>query len=458
MRLPIEATPAPLERVQSPWTGWAGTAAVFLCHFALILGWVEWGGWAWEYRYWIILLLVAAVMAGLEAFVYRVHARHFDFNRGRALGLEAWRRIGARWAALCLLLAGIWGGYAVLEVYRADRFLSLYFGWSSWGRWPEFSPYFKLLLALTPLILLLSPAYFAMIERWGRPRPDSEDELLAAWGVFSRLPLVFVGRQGRREWLAAAGDFHFKNLLRSCLVKFFFVPLMFFWYLDASSAFDRQTTHFIRGLAGNYLELGPAVGAMELARRAFFALYESVFLLDLSLCVIGYLFTFRLFDTQVKSAEPTLLGWAAALACYPPFNRTLDAYLPYGGGGHPWMDLAAGRPWLWASWGAAILVLVWIYVWATVAFGLRFSNLTNRGILCHGPYAWVRHPAYISKNLSWWLVAAPFMRDWGDCLRLLGWNAVYTLRALTEEAHLSNDPHYREYVKKVPWRFIPGVW
>ena len=51
-------------------------------------------------------------------------------------------------------------------------------------------------------------------------------------------------------------------------------------------------------------------------------------------------------------------------------------------------------------WGAILVVLTGIYAWATMAFGLRFSNLTHRGILTHGPYAFTKHPAYMSKNAS----------------------------------------------------------
>ena len=46
--------------------------------------------------------------------------------------------------------------------------------------------------------------------------------------------------------------------------------------------------------------------------------------------------------------------------------------------------------------------------------GPRFSNLTHRGILTHGPYAWSKHPAYLSKNLFWWLSSLPFLATNAD--------------------------------------------
>ena len=100
-----------------------------------------------------------------------------------------------------------------------------------------------------------------------------------------------------------------------------------------------------------------------------------------------------------------------------------------------------------------------VYVWASVALGFKASNLTNRGIVAKGPYKYVRHPAYASKNLSWWIMAIPFIISQG-AVAVLGMAIVtfgYFLRALTEERHLSMDPDYVEYCKKVKYMFIPGI-
>ena len=107
---------------------------------------------------------------------------------------------------------------------------------------------------------------------------------------------------------------------------------------------------------------------------------------------------------------------------------------------------------LYVAWGAAILALIAIYTWATMSFGLRFSNLTHRGIITSGPYRFAKHPAYLCKNLSWWLISMPFMvgATWQDSLRhcamLLLANAVYWWRARTEEKHLLSDHNYQLYI------------
>ena len=106
--------------------------------------------------------------------------------------------------------------------------------------------------------------------------------------------------------------------------------------------------------------------------------------------------------------------------------------------------------WIWC---ALLIFLTAIYAWATVAFGLRFSNLTYRGVLTNGPYAFTRHPAYLSKNLFWWFSAMPFIATSGSLIdevrntALLGLiGAVYYWRARTEERHLlAEDAKYRDY-------------
>jgi protein-S-isoprenylcysteine O-methyltransferase Ste14 len=93
-----------------------------------------------------------------------------------------------------------------------------------------------------------------------------------------------------------------------------------------------------------------------------------------------------------------------------------------------------------------------------MAFGLRFSNLTNRGIIARGPYAWIRHPAYVSKNIAWWAENARSFSSLWQIIFLAAWNYIYYLRAVTEERHLLRDPDYRAYCQKAPYRFIPGFF
>ncbi len=181
-------------------------------------------------------------------------------------------------------------------------------------------------------------------------------------------------------------------------------------------------------------------------------LISLMFVIDVAFATVGYILTLRPLDAHIRSANPFAAGWTAALMCYPPFIL-MDAGGPldYHPGTQDWTDWFAGHPWLLAIWGTMLVVLTAIYAWATVAFGLRFSNLTHRGILTHGPYAWSRHPAYLAKNLFWWASTLPILTTGSitDAVRatlLMGVvSGVYYWRARTEERHLGLDPDYGAY-------------
>lgn len=177
-----------------------------------------------------------------------------------------------------------------------------------------------------------------------------------------------------------------------------------------------------------------------------------MFVIDVSFATVGYVLTLRPLDAHIRSANPYAAAWTAALICYPPFIlMESGGPLDYHPGTQDWTFWLAGHPTVSAVWGAILVLLTALYAWATVAFGLRFSNLTHRGILTHGPYAWSRHPAYLSKNLFWWLSTLPILTTGSliDAVRataLMGVvTGIYYWRARTEERHLGLDPVYRAY-------------
>ena len=183
-------------------------------------------------------------------------------------------------------------------------------------------------------------------------------------------------------------------------------------------------------------------------------LTELLFLIDVQIAMVGYLVTLKPLDAQIRTANPFLGGWLAALMCYPPFILMGDGgVLDYHQNTSDWAFWMQGHPALLWTWGTLLVVLTGIYAWATVAFGLRFSNLTYRGVLTNGPYAFTRHPAYLAKNLYWWCATLPFFvtsDSAADAVRntaILGLvSGVYYWRAKTEERHLSaEDPKYRAY-------------
>jgi protein-S-isoprenylcysteine O-methyltransferase Ste14 len=181
-----------------------------------------------------------------------------------------------------------------------------------------------------------------------------------------------------------------------------------------------------------------------------------LFLIDVQIGTVGYLLTFRPLDAHIRSGNPLLAGWLAALMCYPPFvfgimaDNGVIGYHHHTADWTYWFRDHTALLWVWA---ALLCALTAIYAWATVAFGIRFSNLTYRGILTNGPYRFSRHPAYLSKNIFWWLSTLPFLVTSGNPVDMIRntfgigcVSAIYYWRARTEEAHLlGEDAKYREY-------------
>lgn len=236
--------------------------------------------------------------------------------------------------------------------------------------------------------------------------------------------------------------------LRAVLVKLFFLPLMVNWLvLHVASTYQTCQTLGDSGfLAGSYA-----------------LLLSFLILVDVLCFTVGYAIEHPRLGNEIRSVEPTLLGWMAALACYPPFFLITLQALNWRSVDHP----AFTHPAVQAVVLGVMLLLMGVYTWASVALGLRASNLTHRGVVESGPYAWVRHPAYVAKNLFWWFGALPWIMTaaatdsaalLAGVMGMVGWNAIYGLRAWTEERHLSADPAYVEYCRRVPWRFIPRVW
>jgi protein-S-isoprenylcysteine O-methyltransferase Ste14 len=105
-----------------------------------------------------------------------------------------------------------------------------------------------------------------------------------------------------------------------------------------------------------------------------------------------------------------------------------------------------------------------VYAWSTVELGTRFSNLTYRGTVATGPYRLMKHPAYVSKVVSYWLIAVPFVPLYGwlfaaqQCVVLLLSCSIYYLRGKYEEKHLSQYAEYRAYAASTTGRAFLDVY
>ena len=243
-----------------------------------------------------------------------------------------------------------------------------------------------------------------------------------------------------------------KKYLLFYLVKIVFVPVMINFAIGNVSAFLNLCYSIPLLFKSNSL----GITKDNLINFYFPFIFYLILVIDTLIFAFGYLFESPKLKNVIRSVEPTAFGWIVAIICYPPFNTMTGKIL-----GWYTSDFASFENInLTIAAGIISLLLFLIYVWASIALGFKASNLTNRGIVSKGPYKYVRHPAYISKNLSWWIMGIPFIKINGivAILSLSAWTFIYFLRALTEEKHLGQDPDYVEYSKKVKYMFFPGIF
>jgi protein-S-isoprenylcysteine O-methyltransferase Ste14 len=283
---------------------------------------------------------------------------------------------------------------------------------------PFYKPFFEMVKAIFPYAMLISLPYIYLVDR----------HLLQPHDGYWFMGLLCILKFDDIDQKVLA-----QHLL-GWLIKGFFMPLMFVFMCNDILAFWKYD-----------------ITKFSFIKIDYETIFQFLYYIDVGIVSMGYLLTLRITDTHIRSAEPSMIGWLAALSCYQPFWSLLGAQYFDTDTKFKWGDWLADSPILYNIWGITILLLIIFYVWATVIFGPRFSNLTNRGIITNGPYRFTKHPAYISKNLSWWLVNIPFLGQGSfddnlrNCLMLLALNGIYTLRAKTEERHLSMDPGYVRY-------------
>lgn len=232
-----------------------------------------------------------------------------------------------------------------------------------------------------------------------------------------------------------------RNTLLSGLIKIFYIPFLFgasIQSLDVLSSFN-----FIDFKLENYFE----------------GLFYFGVLFDVMIGFSGYIVSSKLFNNKIIDVNDQWLGWFFCFLCYPPLisiyriiTTQQDNYIWTN-----WVKDNEPLYWIWA----VILTLSWIVYWiSTFAFGNKFSNLTWRGLIKEGPYRFHRHPAYLAKNIYWWMYTVPFFgvlftEVIYNFMALCFVSFVYYMRATTEERHLKKFAEYQDYVlwieKNSPW-------
>jgi protein-S-isoprenylcysteine O-methyltransferase Ste14 len=302
-------------------------------------------------------------------------------------------------------------------------------GWSFLPEYasPAYAPFFEGLRVILPWVPPVCALWIVYSEWRLEPAKDY------AWHT----GMAIMGNFRDTDWGAV------RNGLFGWLVRGVFLPLNF----SALAAF----IGIFRGNEGAALS-----GSWPHMQNTIIIMLSAILAASI---VPGYFFGARLTRTQSDKVEQSWFGWAVTMSCYPPLMQAVfGKWLNFSdiagvATAPPWIRLLQGSPDALYAVGWIILLLEIVHYWGEAAFGLRASNLSNRGIITNGPYRFCKHPVYLVKCLGWLLVWMPFAAGgniW-ECLRLtLAWGGVcgiYIMRAWVEERLLSEDPAYVDYAR-----------
>ncbi|ASW10888.1 isoprenylcysteine carboxyl methyltransferase (plasmid) [Rhizobium sp. 11515TR] len=125
----------------------------------------------------------------------------------------------------------------------------------------------------------------------------------------------------------------------------------------------------------------------------------------------------------------------------------------------------------WSAMPISIVLLGYILLAAGIALGtwaqavnrffepgVRLQRERGQHVISDGPYAYVRHPGYVSAILVFAGLALALGSWWA--LIPAGWaSAVLVLRTSWEDALLHGELEgYADYSRRVRFRLLPGIW
>lgn len=331
------------------------------------------------------------------------------------------------------------------------------------------NPWFKLLLEVSFKETTAGQIYGLLFKAYGylafpvllitRPRSLWCSKNLLILGYLGRL----LARPFHHDARPARPDYRESQALMFLLIKLIYGPLMLHAvFLE------------LERLPGFWFRLKLQSDWLTKLDIWYLLFISTIFLVDSSVFFFGYTSEAGWLGNRLRYCETDLFRILVCVACYEPFNLVTGhiAGASYGHFGILY-DRDLEHPMTWVLRGLAVLFLL-LMISTSLSLFTRASNLTNRGIVKHGPYALVRHPGYLAKNMFWLMTIIPlFVPDtealdfsWsahalvcvGAAMGWLAWASLYFLRAITEEQFLSKDPEYVAYCQKVRYRFIPGVY
>ncbi|MFT0875926.1 isoprenylcysteine carboxylmethyltransferase family protein [Rhodopseudomonas sp. G2_2311] len=119
-----------------------------------------------------------------------------------------------------------------------------------------------------------------------------------------------------------------------------------------------------------------------------------------------------------------------------------------------WLQVIGAVLMVWSFWG--FLTVLRVNSFAATTIGVQKER--NQRVIASGPYAVIRHPMY--AYLFPFAIGTTLMLGslWG-LVGLVPMAVILAARTLGEEEVLAEElPGYRDYVRRVRYRLLPGIW
>jgi protein-S-isoprenylcysteine O-methyltransferase Ste14 len=382
-------------------------------------------------EYFFLPVLALATVYALLYFVRQCRDRHSPFHIDPS-GKNLFRRALARYLVWLVVLYGGYQLYLLTPLYSG----------------PDYRPTHQFFTIFLSWYLWLGLPYFALTLTFKASRTeDFYDPAIRMIHVFRQILSRRLRGEPPRSVFRVLRKPYNRKVFLNLLMRAYFIPVM---------------VEQITPTAVNTLELLYQQLADYHWLTLFFLLSAMLWLLDIVNATVAYTLESRWLENRSRSIDLTPGGWLVCLSVYPPLNEvtgSLFAFAPYVASGQL-DDLLIGSVTFFYAVKVLELGIQVIHIYSDTSLGPSVTNITLKKLQTRGPYALIRHPGTASKLLMWLVQSIAYRKFWSAkfLFGYLMWGALYVLRALTEERHLSKFAEYRAYRKKVKYRFIPGLF
>lgn len=325
----------------------------------------------------------------------------------------------------------------------------LFVGIKFLGSHPYYQRYDKsmeFLDALLDIYFIAGMPYFLLTLIFKASRvEDFYDPAVRLLHILKQIGIGFMVRGHRR--FAVLDKAYNRKVLLNLVMRAYFIPFMVVQvYITMDSAIRFSADDF-----NNYNLMTILVW-----------LSSMLWFMDALVASAGYSIESRWAENRTRSIDMTVGGWLVCMACYEPFNQVTGTLFPFG----PFIANVAPESFVFAEQTAIYIfkmveiALLVALIYSDLSLGPSGVNITLKRLQTRGPYGIIRHPGTVCKLSLWWLQTAFYAQFWASPQLIIGhlaWNALYILRAYTEERHLCKHEEYRAYMARVRYRFIPGV-